>query len=237
MNIFIDIITVAIFALFIYSGYKRGIIYMVINIIGTFAASLISSFLASSMSVWLYNVAIQPRVSFAVSEATKNITDTDPFKIAEQAMQNVSNFTANTLSSLGITANDIAKEIQVKNLDVNLIIENMIKPSVIKVISWGLTFIIFVLLMVVVSVIASKFTKAADHTVLGMPNRVAGAAVGLAEALLMVMLLSVILSFVLSFTSPESYASWNDELNHTILYKPISQISIPDAIISKIVPK
>ena len=224
MNIFIDIITVAIFALFIYSGYKRGIIYMVINIIGTFAASLISSFLASSMSVWLYNVAIQPRVSFAISEATKNITDTDPFKIAEQAMQNVSNFTANTLSSLGITANDIAKEIQVKNLDVNLIIENMIKPSVIKVISWGLTFIIFVLLMVVVSVIASKFTKAADHTVL-------------AEALLMVMLLSVILSFVLSFTSPESYASWNDELNHTILYKPISQISIPDAIISKIVPK
>ena len=79
MNIFIDIITVAIFALFIYSGYKRGIIYMVINIIGTFAASLISSFLASSMSVWLYNVAIQPRVFFSLSEATKNITHTDPF--------------------------------------------------------------------------------------------------------------------------------------------------------------
>lgn len=237
MNIFIDVGVVAVFALFIYSGYKRGILYMIINLIGTLAAALVSSFLASSLSVWLYNVAIQPRVSSAINEAAKNITATEPLKIAEQAVQGLSNFTMNAFSSLGITANDIANQMQIKNLDVKLVIEGMIKPTVLKVISMGLTFIIFGLLMIVVSVIASKFTKAIDHTMLGLPNRAAGAAVGIVEALLIVMVLSVILSFIISFVSPESYASWNEELSNTLLYKSISKISIPDAIISQVVPK
>lgn len=237
MNIFIDIGVVAIFALFIYSGYKRGILYMIINLIGTLIAAFAASFFASSISVWLYNVAIQPRIASAISDSTKNITATDPFKIAEEAVAGLSNFTMNAFSSLGITAKDIANQMQIKNLDIKLVIEGMIKPVVLKVISMGLTFIIFGLLMIVVSIIAGKFTKAMDHTMLGMPNRVAGAAVGIAEALLIVMVLAVILSFIISFVSPESYASWNQELDNTLLYKQISKISIPDAIISQVVPK
>ncbi len=237
MNVLLDFGVAALFSLFIYSGVKRGLIYMVINIAGTVCASLLSSFVASLLAFNVYNRFVKLNIINGISEATKNITETDPSAAADSIIEKLSNFSLNVFSYTGINADSIAKELKFTGLSIPDIIEGMIRPVAVKMVSVILTLIFFILFMAVVSFLANKFTKTIDRTALGVPNRIFGALIGVAQALLIIMIISMIISFVTMFTSPENCSAMQESIDKTWLYKPISSISIPDAIISQIVMK
>lgn len=235
MNVLLDFGVVVLFVLFIYSGVKRGLVYMAINISGTIGASILSSFIASLMALGVYNSVVKSNIINAVSESTKNITETDPSRAASDIIDKLSDFSLNVFSYSGIDSSAIAKELKLTGLSIPEIIEGMIRPAAVKTVSIVLTLIFFVFFMFIVSFLANKFTKTIDRTALGLTNRILGAVAGAAQALIIVMVMSMIISFVTMFKSPENFSSMQEEINKTWFYKPISSINILDAIISRFV--
>ena len=232
MNIILDLGVAALFLMFVYSGYKRGIIYMAINIGGTIASAIISSFAASLFSLGLYNAFFKQMIINTVTDATNGITATDPAQKASEVMKALSNFTRNAISLTGITEEELARQLKNSGLSVPDVIEGMVRATAVRTISTILTMIFFIICMLIVSRFAIKFTRTIDRTALRMPNRIAGAVVGAAQSLMIVMIIALTIHFVSMFISPENNRAINDAISKTWLYLPITKISIPDAIIS-----
>ncbi len=232
MSYLLDLGVVAIIGLFIYSGVKRGIVYMAINAVGSFLASVIAPFIASMLSLTVYNSFVKENIINSVNDAAKEITANDLVQKAQEIIDNLSNFSLNTFSFLGIDSESLAKELSITKLDAGIVVESMVRAAAVKMISTVLTFVFFLILMIIVSLIAAKFTKAIDKTKLSGANRTFGALVGLVEALLIIMILSLILYFVMMFLPPDSCKAVNDSINGSWLYKIIYDFSLPDKIIS-----
>lgn len=232
MNFLLDLGVILLFGLFVFSGAKRGIVYMAINIGGTIGAGLLSSFAASLLAMPIYNAFVKSNLVNSLAEATRGIDKSKPAEAAAQALESLSNFTLNTFSFTGIDAAQLAKDIKKTNLSIPDLLEGMLRPMAVKMISIILTVILFIIIMMVVSFLAVRFTKAINKTTLGIPNRIFGGLVGLAEALFIVMMITMIINFVMMFLSPEDCKNLNDDINKTWIYQYIYRISIPDAIIS-----
>lgn len=237
MNFLLDLGVILLFVLFIYSGIKRGIVFTAINIGGTIGAVVLSSFVASLVALPIYNGMIRQNVVNTFTEATKGIEKSDPVKAAQSVLDSLSNFTLNTFSLTGIDTAALTKSIQKTNLNLPEMLEGMVRPTAVKMVSIVLTIILFLICMMIVNFLARKFTKAINRTMLGVPNRVLGGIVGAAEALLIIMVISMIIHFVMMFLEPEACTSLNNDINKTWFYQYIYRISIPDLIISQLTLK
>lgn len=232
MNFLLDLGVLLLFGLFIFSGVKRGIVYMGINIAGTIGAALVSSFLASLCALPLYDALIKNNLLNSLTDATQGLDKSEPAKAAQTILETLNNFTLNTFSFTGIDTATLTNTIKKTNLSLPEMLEGMLRPMAVKMVSIVLTIIFFLILMMIVAFLARKFTRSINKTILGVPNRVLGGIVGAVEALVIIMLLTMIIHFVMMFLSPEDCANLNSDINQTWLYQYIYRISIPDAIIN-----
>ena len=99
------------------------------------------------------------------------------------------------------------------------------------------TSLLFVIFTVIIRIIANTLTKSIDATKLSIVNKVGGALVGVAEAIVLIMIFSLILYFVMMFLSSDSFNAVQNTIDNSLLYKVIYRLSLPDAIISFMVPK
>lgn len=232
MNVWMDIGIAALIVLFAYSGYKRGLIYMVISTVGTIASMIAAAMLSGLLGGVIYNSFIRSNVINGLSQATSGIAVSDPAVAAEAVIQNVSNFTRNTFALIGIDQNSLSVSIKDSVIGIPETIEELIRPYAVKTVSSILTVLLFLVLMVIVAFVGKKLSKTVNKTVLGVPNRIFGALIGIAEAILIAMVLGLIIYFIAMFISPESCASLKESINNTIFCRMISAINLPDLIIS-----
>ncbi len=232
MNIWLDLGIAALIILFGYSGYRRGIVYMAINVVGTIVAIIASSFIASALARLVYNLAFKENIVNGLTEATAGISTSDSMKAAEETLKAVSNFTLNVFNLLGINQTSLADTIHHSVLGIPATVEEMIRPHAIKMISSVMTMVVYLILMVVVAFLARNFSKGINKTLLAGPNRLLGALVGVVEAVFISMLIVLIVYFVMMFVSPENCSAMRESVNHTIFYRLIEKISLPSLITS-----
>ena len=231
VNVLLDVGVIALIFLFGYSGFKRGIVYMAISTAGTILSAVAAALLSSAFAPMIYNSFIRDNIISEASSATSGISRSDPALAAEQTLDSVSNFTRNTLSHLGVDQESLTEKLSETDLEISDTVEAMLRPAAIQVVACVLMIVLFLILAVVTAFLARKFSKNINRTVLGIPNKIAGAAVGIVEAALIIMILDMILFFVMMFISQSSYEDISQSINKTVLYKPIMDINIPGKII------
>ncbi len=232
MSFWLDFGIAVLIGLFCFSGFKRGAVYMAINAAGTVAAVALSSFLASPIALPVYNWILKDNIINGLTQATSSITGSDSVKMAEETMASMSNFTINVFHSMGIDQEKLAESLDKTAMGIPGTIEEMIRPAAVFMVSIVLSFIFFLLLMIVVGIIAKKFTKGIDRSVLAVPNRILGLAIGLVEAVFIAMLMTLIVYFIMMFIAPEACTSLKDAIDNTIFFKFIRKISLPQLIMS-----
>ncbi len=232
MNAWLDIGIVALILLFGYSGFKRGLVYMGLNIAGTVVSLIAASTLGSMLSMMVYNLLVKDNVINGLTEATANISAATPLQAAADVMQALSNYPLNVFSLLGIDQNALADMIKNSVVSIPVMIEETIRPFAVRTISCILTVFLYLILMIIIGFLSKKFSKGVDRTALKTPNKVLGALVGVAEALLIAMLLVLIIYFVMMFISPENCTSLRESISHSIFYRLIDTINLPQMIIS-----
>ena len=232
MSFWLDLGIVALIALFCFSGYKRGAVYMAVNTAGTVASMVIASFLASPIALPVYNWLLRDSIVKGLTEATNGIAESSAAQMAKDTMAVVSDFTKNVFSFSGIDQDKLAKSLDDSVIGIPGTVEEMIRPAAVMMVSVVLTFIIFLLLMIVVGIVAKKLTKTVNRTFLAVPNRLIGLGIGLVEAVFIAMLMTLLVYFFMMFISPESCIALKDAIDNTVFFKFIRQINLPRIIMS-----
>ena len=232
MNVWLDIGIAALIVLFAFSGFRRGIVYTVLNVVSTVASMLGASLLSGLIAMPIYNGFVKDGILKALGQVVSGIPLQDPANAAQQIIEKLSNFDLNVFSLLGIDKTALADTIRKTSFDLPAAIEEILRPYATKMVSCVLTFVIFLILMVIASFLTKKLSKAVKKTMLKTHDRILGALIGVVEAVLIAMLLALIIYFVMMFISPESCRSFRESVNNTIFYRLITKISLPDMILN-----
>lgn len=234
MNVWLDLGIVALLALFGYSGFKRGAVYMGINAGGTVLALLTASLISSGLGLFFYNMFFHQNVVNGLAEATQSISMSDPAQAAAQTLESASFFVKNVLRFAGIDASALAVHLEASPTGIADTVEQLVRPVAVRMVSTVLAIIIFLGLMILVAFLANRFSKDIDRTKLNVANRLLGAGLGILEAVMIAVTLSMILYFVMMFISPDACVGLQQDIDKTVLYGLLRKISFPDMIIHAI---
>ena len=230
MSFWLDCGIAVLIAIFCFFGYRRGLIYMIVNTAGTIVAIVTASITASSLAQPVYDWLCRENIIKGLTLATKGIARSDAVQMAKDTLAVVDNFTKNVLSFMGVSEANLAQKLDESVIGLPGTLEEMLRPAVIGVITVILTFIFFLLAMIIVNVLSKKLNKTINHTILGFPNKIGGAAVGLVCAVFVAMLLMLIVYFIMMFITPEKCLSLKDAIDNTFFFNLIRKINLPQHI-------
>ena len=240
MTLLFDIGVIAIVVLFAISGYRKGLLVSVVNVVGTVVAAAVSPVLASVFSSMVYTNFIRGAIIDSVAKAAEDIPiNTTALQKATELLANVPNSIFNMLSlENGMETQKMSEAISAStNLDLPNLVESMVSTKALGLISTILTVIFFIILSAALKYAAYLMTKTLEAVKLGGVNKAFGGIFGIVEAAFIIMVITCLIYFVTMFMSPESFDYINDRINETILYKFIYHYSMPDAIIGYFLPK
>ena len=240
MTLLFDIGVIAIVVLFAISGYKKGLLVSVMNVVGTVVAAAVSPVLASVFSSMVYTNFIRGAIIDSVAKAAEDIPiNATALQKATELLANVPNSIFNMLSlENGMETQKMSEAISAStNLDLPNLVESMVSTKALGLISTILTVIFFIILSAALKYAAYLMTKTLEAVKLGGVNKAFGGIFGIVEAAFIIMVITCLIYFVTMFMSPESFDYINDRINETILYKFIYHYSMPDAIIGYFLPK
>lgn len=238
MTLLFDIGIVVLVVLFAIAGYRKGLLISLVNVAGTIIACAVSPLISSVFSTMVYDSFIKNEINESVNTAVEgipaNLGDTER---AGEIIEKLPNSINNMLGFLGIHTQGLADEISSAKLEIPQLIEGLVRPNAIRLISTVLTIIFFIIISVGLKYAAHLATKVLEAVKLGTVNKLLGGAFGIAESAFIIMMVTLIIYFVTVFMSPEACQYINDRINETVIYKLIYQYSMPDAIIALFLPK
>lgn len=233
MNYVLDIMVVAVVALFVVSGFKRGIISTVVHFLGAGVSAVASSILGSFIALYAYDNFIKNAIIDYVAKKLPEITmATQPADIANGIMEKLPDYAANFLNMAGIDAKSLTKEIAASKLDVPVLVETLVRPITLKVTTIILTLALFIVFVAIISLFTQSLTSAIDLTGLGTVNRILGAVLGFLAAAVIIMVLSLVLYLVMAFIPIESSEYLREGINNSYIYKLIYSINLPEYLIA-----
>ena len=238
MTLLLDVGIVALVIMFAIGGYKKGLLISLVNVAGTIIACALAPLVSSVFSTMIYDSFIKEEITESVSKATEGIpANMGDIERATEILSKLPNSINNMLSFVGVQADGLAAEAISTRLDVPELIEGIVRPNAMRLISTVLTVILFIIISVGLKFAAGLATKALEAVKLGTINKMLGGVFGIAESAFIIMMVTLLVYFVMMFMSPEGCAYVNDRINETVLYKIIYQYSMPDAIIALFLPK
>ena len=238
MTLLLDVGIVALVIMFAIGGYKKGLLISLVNVAGTIIACALAPLVSSVFSTMIYDSFIKEEITESVSKATEGIpANMGDIERVTEILSKLPNSINNMLSFVGVQADGLAAEAISTRLDVPELIEGIVRPNAMRLISTVLTVILFIIISVGLKFAAHAATKALEAVKLGTVNKILGGVFGIAESAFIIMMVTLLVYFVMMFMSPEGCAYVNDRINETVIYKVIYQYSMPDAIIALFLPK
>ena len=233
MSIILDIAVVAIIVLFTVTSFRRGLVSSIVDFAGTIVSIVAASFIASSMSVSIYNQFVRDKIVESVSQALSSLpSSAGAVEQASEIMSSLPDYVTNILALMGINENNLLSAIDTTYLSIPNAVEALVYPTAVKIITAALTIILFMIFIVVIGLVSRLLTKTLNIAGLSVVNKIGGAAFGLVKALLLIMVLSLVLYFIMMFLPTDVTMAINDGVENSILYKGIYNISLPEKIIS-----
>lgn len=228
-----DLFVLLIIAFFVISGYKKGVIYSVLGMFGSLVSAALSSFVASFLASTVYQTLFMDKIQDTVAASLETLTGASGASEKAQCLFNsLPDVMINAFELMEINNNSLAEQISSTGLSVPELIESMIRPTVINLITIALSALLFMIFVTVLKIVANILTKTIDFANLSMANKMGGAILGMAEAVIIIMIFGMVMHFTMMFFSPDNYAAVQAMIDSSYLYGGIYKLSIPDAIIS-----
>lgn len=233
MSAILDIVVVLIVLSLAFTSFRRGLINSLVDFVGTIVAVVASSFVASSVSIWIYNQFIMSKITDSVNQALLSLPESaTATQQAENIISSLPSYASNALTMLGIDSDNLFSSINTDILSIPQAVESLVRPTAVKIITTILTVILFILFMVLIGFVSKLVTKAVNIVGLSPVNKIGGAIFGAVKGLLIIMILSFLLYFVMMFLPSETSIELNEAIENSYLYYGIYNISLPEKIIS-----
>ncbi len=217
MFLVIDIILVAVFALFVYTAMKKGFMLSLLE----FLAVIISFVLAYSLSPVVAEAAYDGFVEKQLVESVEEKID-ENFSLeetgeqAEQLLDAIPDYMVIFAESFGISVNDIKRDLAKEDLsNENLateLVENIAQPIAIGALTVVSFLILAVVLQIILKVLARLISGVFKLPVIGSANKILGAILGACKGIVVVIFICTVLTVVFSSGDNEIADAVNDSL-------------------------
>ena len=231
-----DVVVLIVIAVFVINGYRRGVINILVHFCGSAVSAVVAVLGGSFLSQQLYYGFMKARVIDFLENAMppEKLAQTTA-DIASELVDNCPEYFQNILSIMNITKTDIAIAIGSASIPVPELVEGMIRPAVLRLVTVILAIAVYIVCVAIISVATKSLTTAVDITGLKQADRIGGAVLGVLAAVVIVMFLSFVLYLLIVFIPEESSRALRIGIDNSILYKYIYQFNVPDQIVSVVV--
>ena len=221
MSILLDLIIVALIALGVILGIKRGFVRTVIEVAGCLLILFIAMTAAEPVSQSIYEGSVRPAIENAVISGVSDDDTDDADDTVDKTFQALPGVATNLLKTFGVTPDSVKKDLSNSAKEtvptIAAKVADLAQPPLTGLIRVLFVVILFIIGMIVVRLLARTANKLADHIpVVGTLNKmlggVAGVFWGLAIAFvaanLLFLLLSVTTNGILGVTAKDAEQSF-----------------------------
>jgi uncharacterized membrane protein required for colicin V production len=208
MAFWLDVALLAVFALVLVHAIRKGFVASILSVAAWVVSLLLSGFVSAQLAQPIYESFVQDSVRGAIEQkldATVQVSELADYggRLLDElpdALKDLAAFTGISLESLfaklpnkTLRMADAAKALE----------QTIVAPMALAAIRWGVSILLFALLLFVTRLIARKLSKITKLPVLKQADRLLGAALGLLKGLLVVGVLALLLRAAASLL-PES---------------------------------
>ena len=221
MGILIDLILVAIVALYIFLSAKKGFVAVFVEIIGFVLVFALALAVSRPIADVIYDKMIEPSVVKSVNADIDNAGDK-----AVSALPKI--FSAGVIR-FGDTQNEFDETMlenieKGKNEAIITASQEILKPKVTKSIALIIFLPLNLIFMFIIRIVARILNKLFSFSIIGKLNRLLGAAIGLPKGIIMAAIFCLIINFVLLFTSDGFLIFTPENIKASVLFEAISNI-------------
>ncbi len=237
MGMVLDILVVGIIGLFVFTGFRRGLINTVVHFVSAAVSCLIASIAGSFISVRLYHSFVRQQVMSVIEKNMPEMTmNIKPEDISKDLTEKLPSFAKNALGLEGITQQELTKRISEGKSEVPVLVEEMIRPVLLKLLTIIVTLAIFTIIVAIISIATRSLTSALDISGLSIVNKLIGGLIGIPAAVVILMVISLVMYILIVFMSPESTGYLAKGIDDSTLFKLIYyNINVPEQIITRLI--
>lgn len=226
MTIVLDLILVAIIAIYVIICAKRGFVDVVVETVGTIAAIVLAFTFSTPLATFTYDRFFGPAIIDALTKSTAGVTQVT----AEQMMGILP---TPIVEGAGLFGVDLAAAVEnitaaasgnVTETIANLS-ENAIKPIAVSIIGLAVTVILFMVLSIVAKLLAKLLNKLFSFSFVGKINHTLGGVVGAVKGIVIAAIFCIGVSFLISILGRGIWIFTAENIEGTFLFKFLAGLS------------
>ncbi len=216
-SLILDVSIVVVFLIFLFIGFKSGIMNAFLSFVGTVFSALFSIYVAGKISDWIYFDLIAPsfmkKIETLISQNSLS---------ANSVLEKFPRLLINFLPDYGITPfslnhiidNNAKSEIPLK-------ISELLAPTVINILKSWFTVLLFIIFVVLTKVISKFIVRLFKSSVIKKANTLLGGIFGLFKGYVAIVICMCCLKNLLPFVQnvPEVFS--DESISNTLVFKEL----------------
>ncbi len=232
MSWILDVAVVAIFALTVLAGFRKGFLDSVIGFVGLLAALVLAFFASGIVADGVYTAFIEKPVQTAIVENIDGATAQAGASLQEN-LQNAEEALPKFVKSL-MEKNEVSlvsladkAETGMQNTGEQIaaaVTENVVRPAMTLLIRCIAFIVLFIALTFVCAFLGKIIGKIIKHTPFKGPDKLLGGVLGAVKGLLWVLLAVTVMQMIAGFTADDALIS-KKSIEETSVVKVIAEIN------------
>lgn len=220
MSFVLDLIVLAIIAVFALLSAKKGFVRTIIEIVGFVLVILLANNLSPQISDYTYDKLVEPAIVSSVEnmQVGENITNL--------SVDNMPSFVGKILGSNF----DISGFESIINENINNGVKSavtsasqtVVKPIVTGIFDLVFTLIITVILLAVVNIVAKLVNKLFSFSLVGKANKILGAILGIIKGVAISAIICTIISLIVPLTKEGFLIFTQSNIDSSLIFKLLS---------------
>ena len=193
----LDLILVALVALFVFIGYKRGLAKSLYGLIALIVAGICGFFLSRFVAGWIYDVFFAGNINESINGLL--MANPDGELSSGSVYNNLPGSVKGFLGLFGANGDNFFDISQVTDSAARGL-QNTVRAAIVSIISFILFVLIFVLILIVLKIFSKKILSLFNLPAIKQINNVLGGIFGLAQGLLICYILILVIKLILPAT-------------------------------------
>ncbi len=219
MSILLDAGIILLFAIFIVSGLKRGLVRSLIGFVATVIAIVLSMYLSKITSIFIYDNFIKNNLLVQINDILNEYVGRDLNEKTAAVFNELPKILSNTLMFCGVTSSVVGDVIENSTGNASYELVKLFSPTIISVIRTILVPFIFIVIYTPLNFLNRVIGRIFRVPGLRQIDQVLGAIIGALKGFLLIVLITFLLKMFLPMMSniPDIFSK--NTIESTFLFK------------------
>ena len=231
VSLILDLMVILITVGFIWYGVRRGFLVMLVNTCGRLLSCIVAYIASRALATTIYNVYFHDRLVESISESISGtLSESEASVQVSVILQELPGFLRNMVYGLFGDAATINETVG-NALDgsvtaiTSTIVDEIVYPIVYLVLQCLLFLVLFACLKIIISALSETLRNLRRCILIGVPDMLAGAALGAVEGVLTVFVVVVIIQLLIYCSGGQIPFLGDDEIQSTHLFRVFYNLS------------